>query len=452
MKSTTSSDPGNTDACATIAQAHSIVLDFERGKTSGLRDELWQTDTSVSWRDWSYMRSDAFKTVDELVRELIDIVSKNGVLLLDVGPRPDGSIPPEPQAILRGIGAWLRINGEAIYGTRPCWALGFGEGPHNSGGGGFSDRQVDYTHRDFRFTQKGNVLYAIAMDWPDVDDHFVVTSLGDRPTLSTDGISTVSLLGAKEPIEWKRTPEGLWIRRPDVRPCDGAYVFKIDLHGMAIEKLAARRINDKQMRVKLRVRNLDLEPAQQQVTILDNGRVVGSGTFALKPSETVSREMLLEAPQRDALETITASMPDGKPFIFHDQILSPPSFAAAHHFDGTGKLAVSKTSSPKWFGRRSKTAPVARQMIGVNCSATKRRVPWRRRTSTTPSRCSVPARCMWSSLTRSRARRKRWHRGATTWSTCEPRIWSCRRLSASCGSGWRTNSSGWPSTRRSSAT
>ena len=135
--------------------SHAIVLDFEHGKTSGMRSELWQTDTSVSWRDWSYMRNDSFKTVDELARELVDIVSKNGVLLLDIGPRPDGSIPPEPQAILRGVGAWLKVNGEAIYGTRPCLALGFGEGPHNSGGGGFSDRQVDFNHHDFRFTQKG---------------------------------------------------------------------------------------------------------------------------------------------------------------------------------------------------------------------------------------------------------------------------------------------------------
>ena len=157
------------------------VLDFERGKTSGLRPDLWQTDTSVSWRDWSYMRNDSFKTVDELVRELVDIVSKNGVLLLDIGPRPDGSIPPEPQAILRGIGAWLKVNGEAIYGTRPCWALGFGEGPHNSGGGGFSDRQVDFTYRDFRFTQKGNAIYAVAMDWPEVADHFLIKSFAPGP-------------------------------------------------------------------------------------------------------------------------------------------------------------------------------------------------------------------------------------------------------------------------------
>ena len=72
--------------------AKAIVLDFERGKTTGLQPNLWQTDTSVSWRDWSYIRNDSFKTVDELVRELVDIVSKNGVLLLDIGPRPDGSI------------------------------------------------------------------------------------------------------------------------------------------------------------------------------------------------------------------------------------------------------------------------------------------------------------------------------------------------------------------------
>ena len=167
------------------------------------------------------MRNDSFKTVDELVRELVDIVSKNGVLLLDIGPRPDGSIPPEPQAIFRGIGAWLKINGEAIYGTRPCRALGFGEGPANSGGGGFSDRQVDYTHHDFRFTQKGNCLYALAMDWPDADDHFLITSLADGTSLTTGGIAAVSLLGGKDPLDWKLTPAGLWIRRPEVRPWTG---------------------------------------------------------------------------------------------------------------------------------------------------------------------------------------------------------------------------------------
>ena len=261
------------------------------------------------------MRNDSFKTVDELVRELVDIVSKNGVLLLDIGPRPDGSIPPEPQAILRGIGAWLKINGEAIYGTRPCWALGFGEGPHNSGGGGFSDRQVDYTHRDFRFTQKGNVLYAIAMDWPEVDDHFLIKSLSDRSTLATGGIATVSLLGSTVPLDWKLGPKGLWIRRPAVRPCDGAYAFKIELRGLSVEKLTAERIDNKQMRVELRLRNLDAQPVQQEIAISINGHAVGAQVVCPK---TVGNGLSLDRPRgrrrRTPVETITASAPEGKPF------------------------------------------------------------------------------------------------------------------------------------------
>jgi alpha-L-fucosidase len=319
----------------------SIVLDFERGKTSGLRSDLWQTDTSVSWRDWSYMRNDSFKTVDELIRELVDIVSKNGVLLLDVGPRPDGAIPPEPQAILRGIGAWLKVNGEAIYGTRPCWALGFGEGPHNSGGAGFSDRQVDYTHRDFRFTQKGNILYAVAMDWPEVSDHFLITSLSERSTLATGGITSVSLLGAEAPLDWKLTPEGLWIRRPEVRPCDAAYVFKIELHGVCVERLAAQRIDKKQIRVELRLRNLDVQPVRQKIAIADNGRRAGTMSLALKPLETVSRLFVLDAAQTEAVETVTASAPGSQPFPAHAELLNPPSEVAARRFDGQTKLAVS---------------------------------------------------------------------------------------------------------------
>jgi hypothetical protein len=123
-------------------------------------------------------------------------VSKNGVLLLDIGPRADGSIPPEPQALLRSVGAWLKVNGAALYGTRPCWALGIGEGAHNSGGGAMSDRAVRYNAHDFRFTQKGNVIYALAMYWPDVDGYFLIRALNDRTTFASQGIKSVKLLGA----------------------------------------------------------------------------------------------------------------------------------------------------------------------------------------------------------------------------------------------------------------
>lgn len=94
--------------------------------------------------------------------DLIDIVSKNGALLLNIGPRPDGTIPEEQVRILLEIGRWLETNGEAIYGTRP-WNI-YGEGPTKVAGGSFKDtaRQA-FTRQDIRFTTKGNVLYAIAL-------------------------------------------------------------------------------------------------------------------------------------------------------------------------------------------------------------------------------------------------------------------------------------------------
>ncbi|HOT51012.1 MAG TPA: alpha-L-fucosidase, partial [Candidatus Hydrogenedentes bacterium] len=92
------------------------VLDIERGKLDKTRDLFWQTDTSISIKSWGYIENDRFRSVSSLVHELADIVSKNGCLLLNIGPRPDGTIPKEAQQILRGIGKWLKTNGEAIYG------------------------------------------------------------------------------------------------------------------------------------------------------------------------------------------------------------------------------------------------------------------------------------------------------------------------------------------------
>lgn len=317
---------------------HAIVLDFERGKTAGMRPELWQTDTSVSWRDWSYIRNDSFKTADELVRELVDIVSKNGVLLLDIGPRPDGSIPPEPQALLRSVGAWLKVNGEAIYGTRPCWALGFGEGPHNSGGGGFSDRAVEYNAHDIRFTQKGNVVYAIAMDWPVVDDHLLVRAFSARAAVASGGISSVKLLGSKEPLDWKLRDEGLSIRLPSRRPGDTAFAFAITLSGLSVEQLDAERLNEHQVRVDLRVRNLDRKPLEQRLDIEDNQVVIGTQAVTLKGFETAVHSLVLESPATASVEKITASLPGGPVFVKRSELISPPNADTSRKFNGSTML------------------------------------------------------------------------------------------------------------------
>ena len=113
--------------------AGTAVYDIERGQLKGSRPHFWQNDTSVSKNSWGYIHDHDYKDPGDLIQDLVDVVSKNGALLLNIGPRPDGTIPEQEQRILLEIGAWLRVNGEAIYNTRP-WRV-FGEGPTEVPGG-----------------------------------------------------------------------------------------------------------------------------------------------------------------------------------------------------------------------------------------------------------------------------------------------------------------------------
>ena len=131
------------------------VYDVERGKLDDIRPHYWQTDTSVSYKSWSYIEDDEFKSATTLIHDLVDIVSKNGNLLLNVGPRADGVIPAEATQLLLDLGAWLDVNGEAIYGTRH-WER-FGEGDTAVEAGHMSERKNQpFTAKDMRFTQKDN--------------------------------------------------------------------------------------------------------------------------------------------------------------------------------------------------------------------------------------------------------------------------------------------------------
>ncbi len=135
-------------------QKDSGVLDIERGQLDQTLDRVWQTDTSVSNKSWGYIEHDTFKTPAFIVHQLADVVSKNGNLLLNIGPRSDGTIPDEVQQVLLAVGGWLKVNGEAIYGTRP-W-VSYGEGPTKVAAGSFQDTKTqEYTAEDFRFTTKG---------------------------------------------------------------------------------------------------------------------------------------------------------------------------------------------------------------------------------------------------------------------------------------------------------
>jgi len=203
------------------------VLDVERGQLGALRSLPWQTDTSISNQSWGFVENDTYKSPQTLVWQLIDVVSKNGNLLLNIGPRSDGTIPNEAQNVLREIGAWLRVNGEAIYSTRP-WRV-YGEGPTKVAEGAFQDKkETPFTAQDIRFTTGQNHLYAIALAWPE-SGKLVIHSLGKNSGL---GVKEVSLLGSNSAIHWSQLAEDLQIDLPQKPGSSYAYSFRITATGI----------------------------------------------------------------------------------------------------------------------------------------------------------------------------------------------------------------------------
>ena len=209
------------------------LLDLERGQETELTYYDWITDSTVDiGRGWGYVKGLGFKTLDNLIVNLVDRVSKNGYLLLNVGPKSDGTIPDDAQALLLGMGKWLQVNGDAIYGTTP-WVIA-GEGPTRlETRGDFNEKNdLHFTGKDIRFTVKNNNLYAIALDWP--GEKLLITSLTPRweswtgwPGLYPSEIASVTMLGDGRELKWEMTKKGLRIETPKTKPCDHAFVFKI---------------------------------------------------------------------------------------------------------------------------------------------------------------------------------------------------------------------------------
>jgi alpha-L-fucosidase len=205
-------------------QEHSGVLDIERGQLGDLRLLPWQTDTSVSNKSWGYINNDTFKSPEFIVHQLIDIVSKNGNLLLNIGPRPDGTIPDEVRQVLLDVGSWLNMNGEAIYGTRP-WRI-YGEGPTKVAAGTFHDTDTaKYTAEDFRFTTKQDVLYVIGLAWPP-NGEALIHSLA--PTPGSEKLQSVELLGSNATLRFDQRGDGLHVSLPADPPTQYAYVLRVN--------------------------------------------------------------------------------------------------------------------------------------------------------------------------------------------------------------------------------
>lgn len=204
------------------------IKDYERGRPNQPKNPAWLTDTSPG--AWFYRSNAKFKKPNELVDILVDIVAKNGLMLLNVPPDPNGTIPSEMEYLLTEMGKWLQTNGDAIYGTRP-WTV-FGEGPTRlpEGGHKIEKIKIAYTDKDIRYTKKSDKeFYAIVMDTP--KEEIVLKTLSTDIGVLNSKILNISLLGSNEKLEWDRNEKGLVIKAPKNLPSDYAHAFKIVLEG-----------------------------------------------------------------------------------------------------------------------------------------------------------------------------------------------------------------------------
>ncbi len=236
-------------------QRQCMVWDIERGQANKIEPQPWQTDTCLG--NWHYDRGlynrNGYKSAKTVIQTLADIVSKNGNLLLNVPVRGDGTIDDKEIKVVEGIAAWMDMNRESIFGTRP-WKV-FGEGPASGGAAlsaqGFNEgKGKPFTAQDVRFTSKGNTLYAIVLGWP--TNGVSIKSLGKSAGLLDNPIRKIELLDggqkkSRQPVEhlatllmqhdcseklkWTQTDDALVIRQPKNQPGDIAIVFKIFLRG-----------------------------------------------------------------------------------------------------------------------------------------------------------------------------------------------------------------------------
>ena len=202
------------------------VRDIERGAMDSISVDPWQTDTSIG--DWYYRTGQKYMTGTEVIQMLVDIVSKNGNLLLNVVQTPEGDLEQDVLDILEEIALWIPVNGEGIYSTRP-WKI-YGEGPsiqkqERGRFGGVRDVRP-YESTDIRFTTKGETVYAFCMEKP--ADDIKITSLGKNSGLTDKKVKSVSMLGNDGKMKWRQEGDALVITKPSVLPEWNVVAFRIE--------------------------------------------------------------------------------------------------------------------------------------------------------------------------------------------------------------------------------
>lgn len=212
-------------------QRQCMVWDIERGSSNVIEPEPWQTDTCIGgWHyDKGVFERHRYKSAKTVVQTLIDVVSKNGNLLLSIPLRGDGTLDSDEIEVVEGIAEWMEVNKEAIHGTRPWKVLG--EGPQMASAAplqaqGFNEgKGKQFSVEDVRFTSKGETIYAFIMGAPNAAVN--INSLGTNMKLLENQIVEISLLGSDEKIRWKPTADALVIEKPDGLTSEVATVFKV---------------------------------------------------------------------------------------------------------------------------------------------------------------------------------------------------------------------------------
>jgi alpha-L-fucosidase len=309
------------------------VMDMERGGLTGINERTWQTDTSISWGSWGYLKEDHFKDAGLILKTLIDAVSKNGNLLLNVGPKPDGTLPKETEQILSQVGQWLKSNGEAVFGTRP-W-IAFGEGPTKEKGGKFSEGG-DYQQGDVRFTRKGNALYIFPLAGP--TQPMTLTLLGKKaaPGLTVKDVVALNSAGA---VKWERSDQSLVLSVP-VKAPTLPMVYKVSLGGVAQGDLKIQT-QDSQLTAQTTLQNYDAVEKTMEVSLSIQGKPEASRTLKIPPlsSQAVSLSWSAPKPGYYKVSLNTGSLP------------ALSGAAALPAIDLSGKWLFSKGDNPKWANR-----------------------------------------------------------------------------------------------------
>ncbi|WP_075591264.1 alpha-L-fucosidase [Labilibacter marinus] len=208
------------------------VLDIEQGGKKDLSETVWLTDVTLTHKSWSHVEGDSYYSPELLIRNFIDVWSKNGVVLLNIAPRADGVINKEQRDILIRIGQWMKKNSEAVYETRPFTTNGFGYAKAVDGTHGGQSIRVQYTPNDGRFmvSKDGKNLYLFLLGKPKPGTEIKIKKLGKHLYYPDEGLSKITHLGSNADVKWHFEDRHFVLTIPDAEMDDIANVFRMTLN------------------------------------------------------------------------------------------------------------------------------------------------------------------------------------------------------------------------------